>query len=69
MRYALRVLTLETVMETKEVLTHKLPVVLRGTLPQLNRHAFLKGYRWRKSSNIFGGYYVDKITGNCYYIT
>lgn len=69
MRHTLRVMDHTCIHECGEVLITRLPVVLRGTLPRLNRHCYTKGYTWKKSSNIFGGYYIDPTNGNCYFIT
>jgi hypothetical protein len=51
-------LTLKGEIETSPVLT--------GTIHYINVWCKQQGYKFKKSSNIFGGYYVNPISGAWY---
>lgn len=46
------------------------PVVYSGALSSCYVWCEQRGYKWVKdSNNLFGGYYADKATGDCYLLT
>lgn len=44
----------------------RLPVVHTGTMKSCQRYAESKGFVWKPlAAEIYGGYWVEKSTGNC----
>lgn len=52
-----------------EAPVHELPSEYSGTLDDCRWYALEKGYQWRRSANVFGGYYAHPVSGNVLYIT
>ena len=65
MKYVLRKLTILDVLNGLDEFTA--PIVVRDkTLPALSKWAKARGLTFKKDQNVFGGYYIDTHTGDCY---
>ena len=64
----LRIITMDDAMSGTDMLSLK--VVHRGTMEEVNAWARKKGMVWRPiREQMFGGYWMDRDSGNAYIIT
>lgn len=64
-KFVLRKITFQCVLDGLDEFTA--PIVKTDkNIKNLNKWAFNKGLTFKKNQNIFGGYFVDPITADCY---
>ena len=47
----------------------RLPIVKRGTIPEVSAWARSKGFKWIRDNSIYGGHWADPVTGEAYLVT